>query len=179
MEETKAKWYVVHTYSGYENKVRDDLLQSVKNRNLEEQIFEVRIPTENEQEVKDGKTKNVTKKVYPCYVLIKMIMTDESWYVVRNTRGVTGFVGPGSKPVPLTPKEVYDLKLENAPVVVQKVSFSGQIGDRARIIGGPWDNTVGDISAINDSKGTVTINYEMFGRPTPVEVKFAEVEIIK
>ena len=173
----EAKWYVVHTYSGYENKVKVDIEKTVVNRNLEDQILEVVVPLETVVEVKNGSKKSAQKKMFPGYVLINMVMNDDSWYVVRNTRGVTGFVGPGSKPVPLTPTEIKALGIalpgsenENKPVV----KFDGKVGDQVMILTGAWEDTVGEITGINEGKQCLTINVEMFGRETPVEIGFTD-----
>ena len=156
----EAKWYVVHTYSGYENKVKVDIEKTVVNRNLEDQILEVVVPLETVVEVKNGSKKSAQKKMFPGYVLINMVMNDDSWYVVRNTRGVTGFVGPGSKPVPLTPTEIKALGIalpgsenENKPVV----KFDGKVGDQVMILTGAWEDTVGEITGINE--GTPKRNF--------------------
>ena len=177
----EAKWYVVHTYSGYENKVKVDIEKTVVNRNLEDQILEVVVPLETVVEVKNGSKKSAQKKMLPGYVLINMVMNDDSWYVVRNTRGVTGFVGPGSKPVPLTPTEIKALGIalpgsenENKPVV----KFDGKVGDQVMILTGAWEDTVGEITGINEGKQCLTINVEMFGRETPVEIGFTDVKLM-
>ena len=173
-----AKWYVVHTYSGYENKVKANIDKTIENRHLEDQILEVRVPMLEVVEMKNGTQKAAQKKMFPGYVMIHMIMNDDTWYVVRNTRGVTGFVGPGSKPVPLTPAEIKSLGITlpgtEAPKPV--VQFAGKVGDQVMILSGAWENTVGEITAINDGKQCLTINVEMFGRETPVELGFAEVK---
>ncbi len=171
MSESEAKWYVVHTYSGYENKVKANIEKTIENRHLEEQILEVRVPLEEVVEIKNGVKKQVQKKMFPGYVLVNMFMNDDTWYVVRNTRGVTGFVGPGSKPVPLTPAEMKPLGVESG----EKVVIDLEVGDEVVVIGGVWKDSTGTISAINQSKQTVTINVELFGRATPVEISFAEV----
>ena len=158
----EANWYVVHTYSGYENKVKAD---------IEEEILEVRIPMQDVVELKNGAKKQVQKKMFPGYVLINMVMNDDTWYVVRNTRGVTGFVGPGSKPVPLTEAEMRPLGIKEEKVVVDFKE-----GDTVAITGGVWKDTVGVIQSMNESKQIVTINVELFGRETPVEISFAEVK---
>ena len=180
-DKNKAKWYVAHTYSGYENKVMDDILKTVENRGMEDVIQEVRVPMEEVIEIKDNKKKVSERKVFPSYVMIKMIMNDDSWYVVRNTRGVTGFVGPGSKPVPLTPTEIKALGIalpgsenENKPVV----KFDGKVGDQVMILTGAWEDTVGEITGINEGKQCLTINVEMFGRETPVEIGFTDVKLM-
>ena len=168
-----AKWYVIHTYSGYENKVAQNIEKVVENRKLHDLIQEVRVPTEKVTEITDGKTKEVERKTYPGYVLLKMVCTDDSWYVVRNTRGVTGFVGPGSKPVPLTDEE-----MNNLGISIGKVAAEYSLGDTVMAISGVWENTVGEIKSINDNKQTVTITVDMFGRETPVELGFTEIRHI-
>ena len=177
---SEANWYVVHTYSGYENKVKADIEKTIENRNLQDQIHEVMIPLQTVMEEKNGEKKPVQKKVFPAYVLINMVMNDQTWYVVRNTRGVTGFVGPGSKPVPLTPAEIKSLGITlpgtEAPKPV--VQFAGKVGDQVMILSGAWENTVGEITAINDGKQCLTINVEMFGRETPVEIGFTDVKLM-
>lgn len=167
----EANWYVVHTYSGYENKVKADIEKTIENRHLEEEILEVRIPMQDVVELKNGAKKQVQKKMFPGYVLINMVMNDDTWYVVRNIRGVTGFVGPGSKPVPLTEAEMRPLGIKEEKVVVDFKE-----GDTVTIIGGVWKDTVGVIQSMNESKQIVTINVELFGRETPVEISFAEVK---
>lgn len=168
---SEAKWYVVHTYSGYENKVKVDIQKTIENRNLEEQILEVSVPMQEVTELKNGVEKLADKKMFPGYVLIHMIMNDETWYVVRNTRGVTGFVGPGSKPVPLSEDEIASLGFRRPDVVI-----GYELGDTVVVVAGAWKDTIGAIKSINESKKTVTINVEMFGRETPVELGFAEVK---
>ena len=167
----EAHWYVVHTYSGYENKVKANIDKTIENRHLEDQIIEVRVPMQDVTELKDGVRKTSSKKMFPGYVLINMIMKDDTWYVVRNTRGVTGFVGPGSKPVPLTDAEMRPLGIKADNVVVD---FDE--GDMVAVIGGVWKDTVGVIQAMNHNKQSVTINVELFGRETPVEISFADVK---
>ena len=168
---SEAQWYVVHTYSGYENKVKVDIEKTIENRNLQDQILEVSVPMLPVVELKNGVEKKADKKMVPGYVLIHMVMNDDTWYVVRNTRGVTGFVGPGSKPVPLTEEEMAGLGFAREDVVVDF-----EVGDMIVVISGAWKDTVGAIRSINDSKKTVTITVEMFGRETPVELSFAEVK---
>ena len=167
---SEAKWYVVHTYSGYENKVKANIDKSVENRHLEDQILEVRVPLQDVVELKNGVQKVSQKKMFPGYVLIHMIMNDDTWYVVRNTRGVTGFVGPGSKPVPLSEEEMYHMGISHSEV---QVDF--EEGDNVAVISGVWEGTVGTIQSINQSKQSVTIHVDMFGRETPVELNFTEV----
>ena len=167
----EANWYVVHTYSGYENKVKANIDKTIENRHLENQILEVRVPLEDVEENKDGKRRIVQKKMFPGYVLIHMVMNDDTWYVVRNTRGVTGFVGPGSKPVALSEAEMERLGIQN---VVVQIDF--EVGDSVVITSGAWKDTESVIQSINEAKRTVTINVEMMGRETPLEIGFAEVK---
>ena len=169
-----AKWYVVHTYSGYEKKVADTIQKTVKNRNLQELIFDVRIPMETVTEVSDAGTREVERKLFPGYVLVKMHMNDESWYIFRNTRGVTSFVGPESKPVPLTEKEIAALGVETIEV---KLSYA--VGDSVKVIDGPFDGSIGTVTEISLPKGTVMVNVSMFGRETPVELSFNQVASLK
>ena len=159
---SEASWYVVHTYSGYENKVKANIEKTIENRHLEDQILEVRVPMQDVVELKDGASRSVQKKMFPGYVLINMIMNDDTWYVVRNTRGVTGFVGPGSKPVPLTEEEMRPLGIHSESV---QIDFAE--GDSVVVIGGVWKDTVGVIQSINDNKQSATINVDLFGRETP------------
>ena len=170
-EESKARWYVVHTYSGYENKVKANIEKTIENRHLEDQILEVRVPMQDVVELKDGASRQVQKKMFPGYVLINMVMNDDTWYVVRNTRGVTGFVGPGSKPVPLTEEEMRPLGVQSDSV---QIDFAE--GDNVVVTGGVWKDTVGVIQAINENKQSVTINVDLFGRETPVEISFTEIK---
>ena len=167
----EKEWYVIHTYAGYENKVKANLEKRVESMNMEENIFRVVVPMEDEVQVKDGKRKMVKRKVFPGYVLVEMFLTDTSWYVVRNTRGVTGFVGPGSKPVPLTDAEMAPLGIAQDNIVVDF-----EEGDTIQVIAGAWADTVGVIQTINPQKQSLTINVELFGRETPVEIGFAEVK---
>lgn len=168
-----AHWYVVHTYSGYEKKVKDNLESAIINRHLENQIFEVRIPLQDVVEVKNGVRKNVQRKMFPGYVLVNMDMNDETWYVVRNTRGVTGFVGPGSKPVPLTDAEIKPLGIKT-----DTVSVDFGVGDEIAVVAGVWKDTAGVVQRMDFGKQTATINVDLFGRETPVEISFAEVRKI-
>ena len=168
---SEAKWYVVHTYSGYENKVKANIEKTIENRHLEDQILEVRVPLQDVVEMKNGTAKQVQKKMFPGYVLLNMVMNDDTWYVVRNTRGVTGFVGPGSKPVPLTDEEMLPLGIQKEDI---QVDF--EEGDTVVVTGGVWKDTTGVVSAINTQKQVVTINVELFGRETPVEISFAEIK---
>ena len=168
---SEAHWYVVHTYSGYENKVKVDIEKTIENRNLQDQILEVSVPMLPVVELKNGVEKKADKKMFPGYVLINMVMNDDTWYVVRNTRGVTGFVGPGSKPVPLTDEEMTPLGIQKEDIVVDF-----EEGDTVTVTGGAWEGTVGMIQAINMAKQSLTINVDLFGRETPVEISFAEVK---
>ena len=168
---SEAKWYVVHTYSGYENKVKANIDKTIENRHLEEQILEVRVPMQEVVEAKNGSQKVSMKKMFPGYVMIHMIMNDDTWYVVRNTRGVTGFVGPGSKPVPLTDAEIDSLGIMDAEVVVNY-----EVGETIVVVSGAWKDTVGMIREVNSQKQTLTISVELFGRETPVEIHFSEVK---
>ena len=169
----EAHWYVVHTYSGYENKVKVDIEKTIENRGLQDQILEVSVPMLPVVELKNGVEKKADKKMFPGYVLINMVMNDDTWYVVRNTRGVTGFVGPGSKPVPLSEEEMASLGFKGEDVDVQ-IDYA--VGDMIVVTTGPWQVTVGSIKSINETKKTITINVEMFGRETPVELSFTEVK---
>ena len=169
----EAKWYVVHTYSGYENKVKEDLEKTVENRNLQDMILEVKYPTEEVVEIKDAKRKVVQRKVYPGYVMIKMIMNDKTWYVVRNTRGCTGFVGPASKPVPLTAEEVEKMGVEKAAPL--SVDFA--VGDTVQITAGPLEGFMGLVEAIDTENFKVKLKVNMFGRETPAEVEIGQVEL--
>ena len=165
---------MVHTYSGYENKVKANIEKTIENRNLQDQILEVSVPLEEVLEkTKSGAMKQVQRKIFPGYVLIHMIMNDDTWYVVRNTRGVTGFVGPGSKPVPLTDEE-----MKNLGINAKKIAIDYKGGDTIVAVSGVWENTVGAIKSINESKQTVTIMVDMFGRETPVELDFTEIRHI-
>lgn len=166
----EANWYVVHTYSGYENKVKANIEKTIENRHLEEEILEVRVPLQDVVEMKNGARKNVQKKMFPGYVLINMVMNDDTWYVVRNTRGVTGFVGPGSKPVPLTEAEMKPLGIRT-----ESITIDFKEGDTIAVVAGVWKDTIGIVQRIDMSKQTATINVELFGRETPVEIGFPEV----
>lgn len=168
-----ARWYVVHTYSGYENKVKEDLEKSVENRGLEDLILEVKYPTEQVTELKEGskRPKTVQRKVYPGYVMVKMIMTDQTWYVVRNTRGVTGFVGPGSKPIPLTDEEVTAMGVERMHL---KMDIS--VGESVRVVSDPFANFIGVVQSVNPETQRVKLIISLFGKDTPIELDFIEVQ---
>ena len=170
----EANWFVVHTYSGYENKVKANIEKTIENRQLQDQILEVTVPMEDAFELKNGVKKQVSRKMFPGYVLIHMIMNDDTWYVVRNTRGVTGFVGPGSKPVPLSEDE-----MKNLGINIPKVIVDFQVGDNVTVTSGVWKDTIGVVKAVNEGKQCVTINVDMFGRETPVEINFSEIKKIE
>ncbi len=172
-ENEEPKWYVVHTYSGYENKVKTDLEKTIKNRELEDYFFDIVVPMEEQIEIKDGKRKTNLKKVFPGYVLVKMIVTEESWYIVRNTRGVTGFVGSGTDPIPLTNEEIRNMGFET---VVVNVDYD--VNDNVRVVNGPLASFIGTVQEINKEKNKVKVLVSMFGRETPVELEFSQVEKI-
>ncbi|HHT94853.1 MAG TPA: transcription termination/antitermination protein NusG [Clostridia bacterium] len=172
-EQDLARWYVVHTYSGYENKVKADLEKIVENREMQEYIQEIVVPLEEVIEEKNGKRKITFKKIFPGYVIVKMIMNDQSWYVVRNTRGVTGFVGPSARPVPLTAEEVIQMRLEGMETVID---FN--VGDNIRVIEGPFENFVGIIKEVDKDKRKVKVHISIFGRETPVELDYDQIQII-
>lgn len=169
----ESKWYVVHTYSGYENKVKANLEKIVENRGMQDYIVDIVVPMEEQIEIKDGKKKATLKKVFPGYVLVKMIMSDESWYIVRNTRGVTGFVGPGSKPVPLSDEEVKAMGVED---FLTEVDY--EVNDNVRVISGPLENFIGIVEEINLEKKKVRVSVSMFGRETPVELELVQIQKI-
>ena len=170
----EAKWYVVHTYSGYENKVASNLEKTVENRGLQELIREVKVPTEVVTEIEDSKAREVERKVYPGYVFIKMVYTDETWYVVRNIRGCTGFVGPSSKPVPLTDAEVARMGVET-----KSVEVSYKVGDSVRVTDGPLEDFVGIVEEIDIEKNCVKVTVSMFGRDTAVELELNQAELVE
>ncbi|HWQ41057.1 MAG TPA: transcription termination/antitermination protein NusG [Desulfosporosinus sp.] len=168
-------WYVIHTYSGYENKVKMNLEKRVESMNMEEKIFRVLVPMEDEIEFKNGKQKIIKRKVYPGYVLVEMEMTDDSWYVVRNTPGVTGFVGTGTKPIPLLDQEVVKiLQQMGMDEVHRRVDF--EINQSVQVIDGPFKDFVGVVREILEDKGKLRVEVSMFGRETPVELEFAQVQ---
>ena len=168
-----AKWYVIHTYSGYENKVKQNIEKVVENRKLHDLILEVRVPTEKVTEITDGKTKEVERKVFPGYVLLKMVYTDDSWYIVKSTRGVTGFVGPGAKPEPLTDAEILSMGIEELEIVVDF-----EVGDNVKVMSGPLKDFIGIIEEINMEKHKVRVLVSMFGRETPAELEFTQIQKI-
>lgn len=172
-EAKKPQWYVAHTYSGYENKVKENIERTIENRGMQDLITDVRIPMEEVVEQKDGEQKVSLRKTYPSYVFIKMVMTDESWYVVRNTRGCTGFVGPGSKPVPLSEDEIIRMGVETKVV---NIDFA--VGDSVKVCGGPFDGFIGVVEEIEKDKGTARVVVSMFGRETPVDLEFSQIETL-
>ena len=167
----EAKWYVVHTYSGYENKVATNLETIVENRKLQDWIQEIHVPTETVVEIKDNKKHEVERKSFPGYVLVKMVMTDDSWYVVRNTRGCTGFVGPNGKPIPLSDEEVAALGVEK-----REIEVNYTVGDTVRITDGPLENFSGIVDEVDLDKNKVRVTISMFGRETPVELELDQAE---
>ncbi len=171
-EMTEARWYVAHTYSGYENKVASDLATMVESRGMQDLIQDIRIPTETVTEIKEDKKREVERKIFPGYILIKMIVTDDSWYVVRNIRGCTGFVGPGSKPVPLTDEDVAALGVEKHSV---EVGYSE--GDVVKIINGPLEGYSGVVKTVDTANNNVCVVLSMFGRETPVELELDQIAI--
>ncbi|MBO5059484.1 MAG: transcription termination/antitermination protein NusG [Clostridia bacterium] len=168
----EAMWYVAHTYSGYENKVKANIEKSVENRGISDLIQAVEVPMEDVIEEKNGEQKVVKRKVFPGYVVIKMIMNEDTWYVVRNTRGVTGFVGPGSKPVPLSDEEVEKMGVEQ----VRMADVDLEVGDNVNVKSGPLEGFSGKIENINKETRKVTVKVSMFGRETPIEVEFGQIE---
>lgn len=166
-------WYVIHTYSGYENKVKVNLEKAILNRGFEDVILEVKVPMEETIEVKNGKKKHVMKKMYPGYVMVKMILDDETWYVVRNTRGVTGFVGPGSKPIPLTDKEVRAMGVEDI-----QIKLDVEVGENVMVTSGPLESFIGVIKEVHPEKQKVKVVVSMFGRDTLVDLDFVQIKRI-
>ncbi len=167
------RWYVVHTYSGYEDKVASDLMTTVENRGLHDFFSEVKVPKEKVIELVDDKEKEVERKIYPGYVFVKMVLTNDSWYIVRNIRGCTGFVGPGSDPVPLTEAEVLRMGVET-----KTYEISYNVGDSVRILSGPLEDFVGIVESIDKEKNSVQVTVSMFGRETPVELELNQAEAI-
>jgi transcriptional antiterminator NusG len=167
----QAKWYVVHTYSGHENKVKVNIEKMVENRGMQDLILDIIVPTEDRVEIKEGQRKIKTRKMFPGYVIIKMVVTNESWYLVRNTQGVTGFVGHGSEPVPLTPEEVARMGIEKV-----NIDLDVKVGDMVRVISGPFESFMGEVLDINPDKQVLTVKVSMFGRDTPVELEFGQVD---
>ncbi len=167
----EPRWYVVHTYSGYENKVKANIEKIIENRSMQEQIHQVIVPLQNSVEMKNGQKVVIPRKVFPGYVLLKMFMNDDTWYVVRNTRGVTGFVGPGSKPVPLSDAEVINMGID-----LQRETIDLAAGETVKVASGPFEDSIGIIKEVNAHKKTVVVKLSIFGRETPVELDFHQVE---
>jgi len=172
-ENVRPRWYVVHTYSGYENKVKTDLEKTIKNRELEDFFEDIIVPMEEQVEIKDGKRKTNLRKVFPGYVLIKMIVTEESWYVVRNTRGVTGFVGAGTEPTPLTDEEIRNMGFDEVPV-----NIDYEVNDKVKILNGALEGFEGVVQNIDKEKSKVTVLVSMFGRETAVDFELAQIQRI-
>ena len=169
----EARWYVVHTYSGYENKVKANIEKIIENRNMHDQIHEVIVPVSDSVEIKNGVKKTVSRKIFPGYVLLKMFMNDDTWYVVRNTRGVTSFVGPASKPVPLSEDEIKFMGIDFKDDVVE---FA--VGDNVKVTDGPFDGSIGLIKEVNPNKHSAIVKLSIFGRETPVELSFNQIQVI-
>ncbi len=167
----QAKWYVVHTYSGHENKVKVNIEKMVENRGMQDLILDIIVPTEDRVEIKDGQRKIKTRKMFPGYVIIKMIVTNESWYLVRNTQGVSGFVGHGSEPIPLT-----DVEVARMGIVKVYIDLDVEVGDTVRVISGPFESFMGEVTEISKEKQVLTVKVSMFGRDTPVELEFGQVD---
>ncbi len=174
-ENQSINWYVVHTYSGYENKVKANIEKTIENRKMQDQILEVRVPLQEVVELKNGVRKTVQKKMFPGYVLVNMIMNNDTWFVVRNTRGVTGFVGPGSEPVPLSPTEIRNLGIETEEEKVV-VDIDVEPGDLVEVVSGPWAGRTSVVKDVNQGKQMITITVDMFGRETSVEIDFLDVK---
>ena len=174
--ESEKNWYVIHTYSGYEKKVKDNLERKVRSMGLENVIERILVPEEDEIDVKDGRKRTVRRKIYPGHVFVEMEVNDRSWYVVRNTPGVTGFVGSATKPVPLEPQEVRRILKSQGIEKEVRPQISVEIGEQVRIISGPFDNFYATITEINNEKGTLKGLIDMFGRETSVEVDYSQIE---
>ncbi len=172
-ESSEAKWYVVHTYSGHENKVKVNIEKIVENRGMQDLIHSIIVPTEDRVEIKNGQRKVKTRKIFPGYVLVKMIVTNESWYLVRNTQGVTGFVGHGSEPIPLTTEEVRRMGIEKVTI-----DLDVEVGDTVKVISGPFESFMGVVEEVSMEKQTLKVRISMFGRDTPVELEFGQVDKI-
>ena len=170
--EEEARWYVVHTYSGYENKVKANIEKIIENRNMQDSIVEIMIPTQSTVEIRNGQRKTVQRKLFPGYVLIKMFMNDNTWYVVRNTRGVTSFVGPGSKPEPLSEHDIIAMGIETVETDIEVAA-----GDSVRVTAGPFEGSIGLVKEVNQGKHTVIVKLSVFGRETPVELNFTQIQI--
>jgi len=171
----EKNWYVVHTYSGHENKVKTNLEKRIESTGMGDQIFRILVPTEEKIERKKGKEKVVSRKIFPGYVLVEMIMNDDSWYIVRNTPGVTGFVSSGTKPLPLQPEEVDEI-LRGMGLEERKIVAEFEIGDKVRIIDGPFEEFIGIIQELHPQQGRAKVLVSMFGRETPLELEFYQIE---
>jgi len=174
----EAQWYVIHAYSGHEEKVKKNLEKRIESMDMHDKILEVFVPMEDEIEIKDGKRRHVQKRIFPGYILVKMVMSDESWYVVRNTPGVTSFVGSGNKPVPLQEKEIKSIQ-KQIKAEAPKVRVEYQVGENVRVIDGPFSDFHGKVDEINADKGKLKVLVNMFGRETPVELDLLQVERLK
>jgi transcriptional antiterminator NusG len=171
----EKKWFVIHTYAGYENKVKANLEKRVESMNMQEKVFRVLVPMEDEVEIKDGKRKVTKRKIFPGYVLVEMILTDDSWYVVRNTPGVTGFVGSGNKPIPLLPTEVRVI-MRQMGLDETRTKIDLDLGESVRVITGPFENFIGTVEEIYPEKSKLRVLVSMFGRETPVELEFTQIQ---
>ncbi len=170
-----TEWYVIHSYSGYENKVEKNLMHRIESMGMQDKIFQVVVPTEEEVELKDGHRRTIERRVFPGYILVEMVLDEDSWYVVRNTPGVTGFVGSGSKPTPLRPDEV-DKILKRMEAEAPKIKVSFKIGEKIRIVEGPFEDFLGTVDEIDLDRGRVRVLVNFFGRETPIELDFLQVE---
>ena len=175
----QAQWYVIHAYSGHEDKVRANLLKRVESIDMHDQIFEVLVPTEDVLEIKDGQRRHVSKRIFPGYILVRMVMSDESWYVVSNTPGVTSFVGSGTRPVPLQEAEVRSIQRTMGTEVQSKVQVEFKVGDSVRVVDGPFTDFHGKVGEISPEKGKLKVMVNMFGRETPVELDLLQVERLR
>jgi transcriptional antiterminator NusG len=174
-----ARWYVIHAYSGHEEKVKNNLLKRVESMDMHDKIFEVLVPTEEVMEIKDGQRRRVSKRIYPGYILVNMVMSDESWYVVRNTPGVTSFVGSGNKPVPLAESAIRGIQRQVKAEAPTKVSVEYQVDESVRVVDGPFTDFHGKVTEINAEKGKLKVLVNMFGRETPVELDLLQVERLR
>ncbi len=179
MPRDEARWYVVHTYSGYEKKVASNLATTVENRGFKELITDVCVPIEMVTEITDDKPKTVERKIFPGYVFVKMVMNDDTWYIVRNIRGCTGFVGPSSKPIPLSDEEVSAMGLENQSETASRIEVAYKVGDRVRIKDDSFDDAEGIVESIDMANNTVRVLVEMFGQDTPVDLALNKVEVLE
>ena len=170
-----TEWYVIHSYSGYENKVEKNLLNRIESMGMQNKIFQVVVPTEEEVELKDGHRRTIERRVFPGYILVEMVLDEDSWYVVRNTPGVTGFVGSGNKPTALRPDEV-DKILKRMEAEAPKIKVSFRVGEKVRIVEGPFEDFMGTVDEIDLDRGRVKVLVNFFGRETPIELDFLQVE---